>query len=129
MKLWKHSGILLIGTGILHNALGFIFGWPQLVEIFSHSIWDSMSVTGDRRQELLWFLMLGFAWIMAGALMHTSIKENNIPVSKTYGWVLLLKGVSVAILMPASGAWLIIPQGIILLSAKRESTEYQSSQR
>ncbi len=120
MKLWKKSGILLIATGILHNAIGLILGWPQIVEIFSHSIWNSMSVTGDRRQELLWFLMLGFAWMMAGALMHTYIKERNIPVSKTYGWILLLKGASVAILMPESGAWLFIPQGIILLTAKRD---------
>jgi len=122
MRLWRYSGILLMGTGVLHNIIGVIAGWDFLVAIFYDGVWDSIQVpitagAQHTRAELLWFLMLGFAWIMLGLQFHYHIKTQQKPPATYWGWLLLIKGLVVAILLPASGAWLFLPQGLIILFA------------
>jgi len=125
MNLWRYSGIFLIGTGLIHNAIGFAAGWDILVEIVDDGLWNTIDVpisegAKHTRAELLWFLMLGFAWIMIGVLFHGNIRKQQAPLAKTWGWVLALKGLFVAILLPVSGAWLFLPQGLIIIFAKLE---------
>ena len=98
-----------------------IEGWPILVNVLSGDLWNSMMITGDRRQELLWFLLLGFAWIMAGALLHTYVKNHKEPPSSLYGWALFVQGLAGAIVIPQSGAWLFLPQGVLLIIAQKKN--------
>jgi len=124
MNYWRYSGILLIGTGIIHNLIGFTAGWDILVSIMSDGVWDTIDVpvpdgAEHTRAELLWFLMLGFAWMMVGALFHAKIQTQQRPLAKVWGWVLVFKGALMAVVLPVSGAWLFLPQGMIILFAKR----------
>ncbi len=126
MKLWRYSGLFLIGTGIIHNAIGFAAGWDMLAAMASDGLWNTIDVpivdgAKHTRAELLWFLMLGFAWVMVGALLHGNILSKKMPPAKIWGWALLAKGVLVAIVLPASGAWLFLPQGLIILLANPKS--------
>lgn len=124
MKLWQYSGLLLIGTGVIHNLIGFAAGWDMLAGMFYEGLWNTIEIpiadgAIHTRAELLWFLMLGFAWIMVGALLHGNIRRRNVAPAKIWGWALLIKGLFVAIVLPASGAWLFLPQGLIILFAHR----------
>ncbi len=123
MQLWRYSGLLLIGTGVIHNMIGIILGWDFLAVMASEGLWNTAEQSVlpgmlHTRAELLWFLMLGFAWIMIGALLHGHIRSQQTPPAKLYGWALFMKGIVIAILLPASGAWLFLPQGLILMTAR-----------
>lgn len=123
MKLWHYSGILLIITGIIHNLIGIILGWDYLLAIAADGLWNTIAVatpimTEHTRAELLWFLMLGFTWIMLGAKFHADIKARQQPLSNLWGWIMLGQGLMVAVLFPQTGAWLFIPQGLIIIFAK-----------
>lgn len=123
MKLWQYSGLMLIGTGVIHNVIGIVLGWNFLVAMVIDGLWNTAAQSVQpgmlhTRAELLWFLMLGFAWIMIGALLHGHIRCHKTPPSKLYGWALFMKGVVMVVVLPASGAWLFLPQGLILISAR-----------
>jgi len=122
MNLWKYSGLLLIITGVVHNLIGVVLGWDFLLAIAGDGIWNTMAtpiteLTQHTRAELLWFLMLGFTWMMLGAKFHDDIKKYQQPLSKTWGWLMLAQGVVVAFVFPQTGAWLFIPQGLIIIFA------------
>jgi len=126
MKLWQYSGLFLIGTGVIHNVIGFAEGWDMLAAMVYEGLWDTVEVAipegaEHTRAELLWFLMLGFAWMMVGALLHGNIRRQQIPPAKIWGWILVAKGLLVAIVLPVSGAWLFLPQGLILIFANPKS--------
>ncbi len=126
MKLWQYSGVFLIGTGIIHNVIGFVAGWDMLAGMVDEGLWDTVEMVipagaEHTRAELLWFLMLGFAWMMVGALFHGNIRRQQIPPAKIWGWILAVKGLLVGIVLPVSGAWLFLPQGLILIFANSKS--------
>jgi len=123
MHYWRYSGIFLIGTGVIHNTIGIVAGWDMLAGVIADGLWDTIDISipegaAHTRAELLWFLLLGFAWMMIGALFHGNIKKQHTPPAKVWGWILVLKGLLVAVMLPASGAWLFLPQGMIIIFAK-----------
>jgi len=122
MQLWRYSGILLVGTGIIHNTIGLFLGWEFLVAIVNDGVWNTMDVdpmpgAKHTRAELLWFLMLGFTWMMLGAKFHAEINARQQPLSRPWGWLILGQGLLVAILFPQTGAWLFVPQGLGIIFA------------
>jgi len=124
MRLWRYSGILLIATGLTHNLIGVIAGWDLLLAMVNDGVWNSVQApvamgAQHTRAELLWFLMLGFAWMMLGLQFHNDIKAQQKPPAKYWAWLLLFNGLIVAIVLPASGAWLFFPQGFIILFARQ----------
>jgi len=123
MQIWRYSGVLLIATGILHNSFGIILGWDFIIGVINDGIWNTIEIpitaaTQHTRAELLWFLMLGVSFILIGILFHREIKRTQQPLSASWGWVLLLQGSFIVILFPQTGAWLFIPQGLIILFAR-----------
>lgn len=126
MNLWRYSGWMLIATGVLHNIIGIVVGWEILSAMIADGIWNSIEAAGEAsaqwtRAAMLWFLMLGFAWIMLGTLMQNTIRHSNRPLPRVWGWLLLANGILVAVILPASGAWLFLPQGLIILLAKQHN--------
>ncbi|MCF6257861.1 MAG: DUF6463 family protein [Gammaproteobacteria bacterium] len=126
MRLWQYSGLFLIGTGVIHNLIGFVAGWDMLVGMVYEGLWNTVTVpiadgAQHTRAELLWFLMLGFAWMMVGTLLHGNIQRQKIPPATSWGWILFAQGLFIAVVLPASGAWLFLPQGLIIIFANRQS--------
>ncbi|MFV1983976.1 MAG: DUF6463 family protein [Thiohalomonadales bacterium] len=122
MQLWRYSGILLIFTGVIHNSIGIFLGWDFLLAIVNDGLWNTIALPATpgaehTRAELLWFLMLGFTWMMLGAKFHADIKTQQKPLSIMWGWLILVQGLVVAILFPQTGAWFFIPQGLIIIFA------------
>lgn len=124
----KYSGYYLIATGILHSVIGLILGWETLLAMHQDN-WLASTMIGDQvlfdREAISWFLLSGIFWILFGIMLQKALNEGFIPpVSLAWGFILI--GIIVAIIMPISGAYLFIIQGIVLLlgckSKKRQTS-------
>jgi hypothetical protein len=111
----RQSGLLLIGTGIIHNAVGLVFCWSYLVQFASEGFWNTVKDGQWERGTVFWFFMFGFMLIYLGALADWLLKKKGIALPGFVGWsLLLLSGVGV-VMMPVSGFWLAFPQAWIIL--------------
>ena len=119
MIYWsKYSGIYLMLTGVIHNVIGLIMAWPILLDIHQdgwfNTIESSAGIHYDR-SAILWFLLVGFFWMLLGYLMHAWLKQLNKPLPSILGYGFILLGGVTCILLPASGAWLFLPQGVVIV--------------
>lgn len=127
----KYSGYYLIATGILHSVIGLILGWETLLAMHQDN-WLASTMIGDQilfdREAISWFLLSGFFWILFGLMLQKALDEGFIPpVSLAWGFVLI--GILVAIIMPISGAYLFIVQGIILLLGRKKANSIKPLQQ
>ena len=128
MKAWKASGHLLFATGVIHNAVGILMGWPVLKTLFLEGLVNTVDTQFDRN-AIFWFLFSGIMMMFAGRLMHTYIKATQAPVPKSYGYGLLAIAVVGCAIMPASGIWLAFPQAFIIIFADPKRTADDLNQR
>jgi Family of unknown function (DUF6463) len=129
MSFTTTTGNLLIGTGTIHCA----FGWmvPELRIPLIRSIQELSVVVPDindhySRECCFWFQIGGIMMIIQGLYIRsttTTSHNNNNNVNPNppqlppswFGWTLCGLGLSGIILMPVSGFWLILLQGIRLV--------------
>lgn len=126
MKLYKYSGWYLLGTGSIHSLIGLILGWPLLLGMHGDGWWNTVEPGGQidfARSAILWFLVVGITWIALGYLMQRWIDQTRQPLPASLGWILLAMGCAVAFVLPVSGAWLFLPQGLVILMAPRSHQE------
>ena len=113
----KYSGYYLIATGILHSVIGLILGWETLIAMHQDN-WLASTMIGDQilfdREAISWFLLPGIFWILFGLMLQKALDEGFIP-PMSLAWGFILVGIIVAIIMPVSGAYFFIIQGIVLL--------------
>ena len=117
MKAMKNSGYYLIATGILHNLIGLLMGWSSLMAMHHDGWLFSTIVNGQLafdREAISWFLITGTFWILFGLMLQKALDDGFVPpLSLGVGFILI--GIAVSIIMPISGAYLFIVQGIILV--------------
>lgn len=122
MKVARYSGWYLLATGIIHNIIGFIMGWEILRGMHQDGWWHTIETAQGidfARSAITWFLVLGFFWMLMGYLMQVWQQETQKPLPGIIGWGMLTIGVWVTVMLPASGAWLVILQGLILILNRR----------
>lgn len=115
MNISKHSGNLLIATGIFHNLIGVVIGWPVLTDIVRSGFINSINEQMDRNATF-WYLFSGFMMIILGKLMQHYL-EADWKLPKWLGLSLLILSLIGCALMPVSGFWLVVPQAILVISA------------
>lgn len=119
----KYSGYYLVATGIIHNLIGLMMGWPILLEM-ANAGWISSTVVDGQvlmdREAISWFLITGFFWIAFGLTLQKTIEQGFIP-PVSLGWNFIIIGTIVAFIMPVSGAYLFVIQGIILLRGTQKA--------
>ncbi len=111
------SGYLLIGTGVIHNLVGLILGYSVLVTIGKAGIVNSVDGHFDR-MAVFWFLFSGFGIMMCGDLL---MRMKTTP--PTFAWSLLTLSLLGVVMIPISGFWIVIPQAVYMLVAKRPTQE------
>jgi hypothetical protein len=123
----RYSGRLLMGTALLHNAVGIAIYARPLANILRDGGLNAVEPHRDRTTAF-WFLVSGGLIFTLGQFTDwTEQRDTALPPS--LGWSLLAFGAGGAFLMPVSGFWLVIPQGIAALrrASKREAISYQLS--
>lgn len=123
MKIARLSGYILIAIGILHNSLGVMLGWQTLLDMHQSGWFDSTGSDGQilfDREAISWFLITGFFWILFGIHMQQAIKKGLLP-SASIGWGFIAMGITVAFIMPVSGAYLFIALGFVMVISNTKS--------
>ncbi|MDP2562798.1 DUF6463 family protein [Psychrobium sp. 1_MG-2023] len=113
----KYSGHFLTITGIIHTLIGLVLGWPIIVDMHNAGWFSSTVIDGQMmfdREAISWFLFAGLFWVIFGLTLQSAIAQGFNP-PKSLGWGFVVIGIIVAIIMPASGAYLFIIQGAILV--------------
>jgi Family of unknown function (DUF6463) len=106
---------LLVATGTIHCIYGLIV--PKLKEPLIRSIRD-MSVTVPNINEQyarkcsFWFQIGGVLLIIQGLYIRST---SEVIPPLWFGWTISGLGLTGALLMPTSGFWLILFQGIRLV--------------
>ena len=116
--IWRLSGILLAATGGLHIAVGLVMGWEHYVDIVRAGFINAIGMDFVRAFAE-WFFMFGVLLLLFGLVLHHYIRRTGEPAPRFVGWWLLVMGIVGAALEPISGYWLVIPQGLIILRAKK----------
>lgn len=112
------SSSLLMGTGVVHCAFGFAV--PELREPFVRILSEgtvAVADIGDRyqREASYWFQFGGIMMMSHGYLLRNYCQETGKSPPNWFGWYLTcLSGMSL-IVMPESGFWLVLGQGIYMI--------------
>ncbi|MDR2870543.1 MAG: DUF6463 family protein [Deferribacteraceae bacterium] len=121
MKIWKYSGLFLIITGIIHTAVGLMFGWSAHVEIIRAGLFNTIAQSIEHSYAF-WFLICGFIIISFGQILHHYIKRDQRPAPLFFGYSMLIFAILGAIVIPVSGFWLFIPQALIIIIANKKAS-------
>jgi len=123
MNWTKYSGYYLCATGVLHNVIGVILGWPILVLMNQHGWLASTVINGQMlfdREAILWFLSLGAFWVVLGLALQSAL-DQGFKLPRYLGWGFALLAAVLIIIVPQSGAYLLLVQGgLIILGDKRQ---------
>jgi len=117
-KLWQLSGIFLIATGILHTIMALIVKKNAFLEIFRNGFFNATG-TNVELKLAFWFLICGIITIFFGQILHYYIKKEQVPAPKFLGYNLLILSIVSCCIAPVSGFWLLIPQALIIIFAKK----------
>jgi len=113
-KLWGISGIYLAIVGIIHSAASIAFTHQVWAGIFADGVFNTVNVQYDRNAALF-SICFGALLVYTGICWHLQIRQQQKPLPKFYAWGLLVIAAVAIVLMPASGFWLVIPLGLIML--------------
>lgn len=118
MKLWKLSGLLLSITGVIHTIVGVIACKDIYLAMINDGFYHSIN-NDYTRGFAFWFLLFGLFLILLGQTLHYYIKKEQKPAPLFVGYSLLVIGIVGSIAEPVSGFWLVLPQSLIVILAKR----------
>jgi hypothetical protein len=116
-----------MGTALIHNAIG--------VAIFARPLADIVRAGGFNAVEPHWDRATAFWFLVSGGLIFTLgqftdwTEQRDTALPPSLGWSLLAIGAGGGFLMPVSGFWLVIPQGLAALrrTNTRSAGGYQLS--
>ena len=115
MKHW--IGRWLMGVSVLHIVFGVFVFHTVLAGLVSRGFVNVLRA--DPGASLaVWFVLFGVMLFICGMSVAAVERASSDPVPKPIGWGLLGLAVLGAILMPASGFWLVIPPAIAILISK-----------
>jgi hypothetical protein len=117
-------GKTMLATGVLHELVGLLVGLgivsPSgglgrnlVLEIARDGFVGAVEVDAQR-QAFFWYFFFGLLLMSLGWLMdHLETPERPLPAA--LGWQLIALALAGGLLIPASGFWLALPQGVWVL--------------
>ena len=123
----KHIGKFFMATGILHILVGVMVFSAPLGDIMRDGIFiDAIGVEDYERATAFWFTLTGvFIFITGGLTQWIYDNTNTLPTFLGYSVVAI--GVIGGLMIPVSGFWLVIPQGIMMLMIARKTQTMELS--
>ena len=115
MKHW--IGRWLIGVSIIHTLFAVVVFGKVLLSVVQRGVFNTVG-TDPMVGAVVWFVLFGAALFICGLVVSTLERSSPSPLPKSLGWSLLALATLGAILMPASGFWLVFPPAIAVLARK-----------
>ena len=119
------SGYLLIFCGILHVVVGAAGGWHQIVGIINYGVWNALlqhsqelcmqNMTCLQFNGVWWFVAWGLMLVLFGLICAWVERVTEKAVPAFIGWALLFVCFLCAVLMPASGFWLVMAVAVYMI--------------
>jgi hypothetical protein len=113
-----------MAIGLIHCIIGVLMTWGILVDWHACGWWHSIENRQGmhmQRFACLWFQVSSVSWVMMGWLMQQWLNRfYRLPPK--FGWALFTMGLLVAFVLPASGAWLFLPLGLMVAWHPRRVT-------
>jgi hypothetical protein len=117
------SGPLLVAIGVLDLLYVLVFHYGQLAAISRDGFFGAVEVDPVQldREVAFWHLVFGATIVILGGVIHWAQgRTGTLPAF--LGWSLLALGLFGAILVPASGFWLVLPLAVTMLVVARRAT-------
>jgi hypothetical protein len=111
-KRW--IGRWIIAVAALHTMFGLLAFAPVLQRMAAAGFWDSVG-TNAMRGGAAWFLLSGGFMLIGGLAADVCERSNIGRALRPTGWALLIITIITIILMPVSGAWLLLPPAIAMI--------------
>ena len=116
---WHWQGRVMVATGVLHTIVGIVVFWDGL----GQSAKDGVIATAPKSAEnnsVTWFLVAGLFLMLFGGLIHHLNTALDRPAPASIGWGLIGLSALGLVMMPGSGFWLLLAQGIWYVAAARQ---------
>ena len=112
-------GYAVAATGVIHLAFGLVNFGPPLRAMVDAGLVNSMGGAADR-QATLWYFVAGGFLLTAGLTIRWADRLiGRVPPPMAWGLlVIAVLGVTIA---PASGFWLVLVEGVLLVLATRKA--------
>lgn len=108
----RQLGGITIAIGLTHLTLGIVGSGRIWADMWDDGLFNTIST--DERGELLCFCVTGLLLICTGLLMRAHIRVTGaLPLS--FGIVVLVTCVAVAVLAPVSGIWAVLAVALIAI--------------
>jgi len=110
---------LFMGTGLIHCCVGLLI--PEIRQPLVRIGTEWTTEVGDMqdrypRECAFWFHFGGIMMISQGYLLRRYCLETGKRSPRWFGWYLTALGALSVSVMPTSGFWLVIGQGLWILS-------------
>lgn len=117
-KRW--IGRWIIAVSALHTLFGVIAFAPVLQTLASCGVWNSVGAD-PMRGAAAWFLLAGGFMLVSGFAIDACERSGGDCPLSVIGWSLLIVTAIAIVLMPVSGAWLLLPPAIAMIRRRNVS--------
>lgn len=107
-------GLWIIAVSALHTLFALFAFAPPLRAMLGEGLWNSVGAN-PLRGAVAWFLLSGGFMLVAGLAVDASERSDGASLPRAVGWSLLIVTLICIILMPVSGAWLLLPPSIAMI--------------
>lgn len=116
-RLANGVGIAVGVTGLIHLGFGVLSFPGPLRAMASEGLLGAIG--GDVERNLAWwFLVAGGFLVITGLTLRWAVRvAGRLP--RSLGWGLVVISILGVVLAPASGFWLVLVEGVLLLVADR----------
>lgn len=111
-KRW--IGRWIVAVSVLHTLFGLIAFAPVLRTMLNAGLWNSVGEDA-MRGGVAWFLLSGGFMLVGGLAVDACERSNGDCPLRAIGWSLLIVTLITIVLMPVSGAWLLLPPAIAMI--------------
>lgn len=111
-KRW--IGRWLIAVSALHTLFGLVAFGPIVLAMLKSGLWNSVGAN-PLRGAVAWFLLSGGFMLVSGLAVDVCERGECVSSLRSIGWGLLIVALTCILLMPVSGAWLLLPPAIAMI--------------
>jgi hypothetical protein len=104
MRVWIGKAIMAIG--VLHSMVGVLAFRTRLGELAREGLVNTIDGS-DERDYAFWFIVCGILLTILGAVVNWA-ERTGLPFPRFLGWAVFFFASAVVLVMPVSGAWLLL---------------------
>ncbi len=110
-------GIAVVATGVLHLATGLVAFGPPLLGMIGDGLVNTIGADVERNNAW-WFLVAGGFLVITGLTIRWALRTaGQLPA--VLGWGMILISALGVVVAPASGFWLVLVEGVLLVYVSR----------